>query len=89
MERDGQGRVIVKLDGSFGLGFDCRVTIITRDLVTGEAEKTYEFPYSCVNFKELQARCDANLILGYRVVKIIPAEAEANLVVFSGGEAEE
>lgn len=58
----------IQLDGSFGTGPDCEVTIITKD---GDKEfsKTYTFPYTLVDEKVLMAYNRLNLILGYEIIK--------------------
>ena len=73
-ERDSEGRLIIRLDGTFGTGFPARLTIITLDKVNGTKETTYEFPYMLIKFDVLQQLTDASLILGFRTEKILPAE---------------
>jgi len=73
-ERDSEGRLIIRLDGTFGTGFPARLTIITLDKVNGTKETTYEFPYMLIKLDVLQQLTDASLILGFRIEKILPAE---------------
>lgn len=73
-DRDEQGRAIVRLDGTVGVGLLCRLTIITADKMGGVKEETFEFPYGLINFKLLQDSLEINYILGYRVEKMIPAD---------------
>jgi hypothetical protein len=73
-ERDSEGRLIIRLDGTFGTGSPARLTIITLDKVNGTKETTYEFPYMLIKFDVLQQLTDASLILGFRIEKILPAE---------------
>lgn len=74
MERDEQGRLIIRLDGTMGCGPNARLTIITLDKVHGTREETYEVPYALVKFDTLQQLVDATFILGYRIEKLVPAE---------------
>ena len=76
LERDDQGRLIIRLDGTMGYGPLARVTIITLDKVHGTKEETFEFPYSLVKFETLQQLTDATFILGYRVEKVMPPDEE-------------
>ena len=78
-ERDEEGRLVIRLDGTFGTGLPARLTIITLDKVHGTKEVTYEFPYMLIRFDILQKLVDSTLILGYRVEKIIPAVASEGL----------
>jgi hypothetical protein len=73
-ERDSEGRLIIRLDGTFGTGFPARLTIITLDKVNGTKETTYEFPYMLIKFDVLQQLTDASQNLGFRIEKILPAE---------------
>jgi hypothetical protein len=84
LERDEQGRAILRLDGSMGLGNLCKLTIICSDKVHGTREETFEFPYTLIDFATLQKAVDVNYILGFRVEKVIPADEQP--LVFKMGE---
>ena len=84
LERDDEGRVVIRLDGSMGMGMLARLTIITSDKTHGTKEETFEIPYTLIEFKVLQAAIDNNYVLGYRVEKIVPADDQP--IVFKLGE---
>lgn len=69
-----EGVVRIPLDGSYGAGPDSELTIVTKGEDGRNVEKTYIIPYMALDTKRIQAACDLNLILGYRVVK---SEAKA------------
>jgi len=75
-EKDSEGRIIIRLDGTMGYGPLARVTIITLDKVHGTKEETFEFPYTLVKFDMLQQLTDATFILAYRIEKTLPPEEE-------------
>ena len=60
----------LKLDGSYGAGPLCELTIITRAGEVGEKEETFSIPYMLVNFTTLHAIDAFHLILGYKILKI-------------------
>jgi hypothetical protein len=68
---------VIRLDGSHGMGMNAHLTVVTSDKITGTREVQYEFPYSLIDFKRLQSFVDSTFILGYRIEKIIPADAKA------------
>ena len=76
MDESQENRTLLRLDGSHGLGMNSHLTIITTDKVMGSKETTYEFPYTLIDFKILRESLDNNLILGFRIEKIIPADAK-------------
>ena len=84
LERDSEGRAVIRLDGSMGLGMLARLTIITSDKTNGTREETFEVPYTLIDFKVLQASLDASYVLGYRVERIVPADDQP--IVFKLGE---
>jgi hypothetical protein len=84
LERDNEGRAIIRLDGSMGLGMLARLTVITSDKTNGTKEETFEFPYTLIDFKVLQSAADASYILGYRIERIVPADDQP--IVFKLGE---
>jgi hypothetical protein len=73
MERDEHGNegemVRIPLDGSYGCGPVAELTLVTRTEDGREKEETFTIPYHLIDTKKLQAFCDINLILGFRVVK--------------------
>jgi hypothetical protein len=65
-----EGHVIqIPLDGSYGGGPIAELTIITRTEGGGQKEETFQVPYFMIDTKRLQFFNDANLILGYKLVK--------------------
>ncbi len=65
-----EGRMVIPLDGSYGCGPTCELTIITRIPETSQLrEETYEVPYWLIHSSRLQAMNDMNFIAGYRIVK--------------------
>lgn len=68
---------VIRLDGSHGTGLECLVTIIKSDKVTGVKEITYTLPFVLVDFDTLHKHLVSNMILGYRVEKIIPPDQQA------------
>lgn len=63
-------RLVIPLDGSYGCGPTCELTIITRIPETGQLrEETYEVPYWLVHTMRLQSMNDMNFIAGFKVVK--------------------
>lgn len=83
MERDSEGRGVIRLDGSMGVGNLARVTITTADKTHGTKDETFEFPYMMIDFKVLQNALDINYILAYRIEKVIPSD-EQPLVIRVG-----
>lgn len=69
-EPQNNGVVQIPLDGSYGCGPTCELTIITRISETSQLrEETYEVPYWLIHTNRLQAMNDMNFIAGYRIVK--------------------
>ena len=87
LERDEQGRAIIRLDGSMGLGPLCKLSVTTTDKINGPTTNIFEVPYSIINFLTLQTASDRNFILGYGVEKIMPPDEEP--VHFTFGEPKE
>lgn len=77
-----ENKKVIRLDGSHGLGWSCHLTVVLSDKVTGIKEIQYEFPYVLIDFKKLQNAVDTNFILGYRIEKIVPKDAQAYGVLF-------
>lgn len=73
-EHDEDGGIEVKLDGTMGIGAPCHLTIITQDTVDGTKETTYEIPYNIIDMTKLNQFLSVNFIMGYKIVKVIPAE---------------
>jgi hypothetical protein len=63
------GRTEIRLDGSYGLGPDAELTIVTTTPDGKQQKRTYTVPYAAINIGLVQKFCDLNLILGYEVVK--------------------
>ena len=63
------GMVRIPLDGSYGAGPDSELTIITKGENGQNKEVTYVIPYLSLNLQRIQAMCDINLIVGYRIAK--------------------
>ncbi len=66
---DNEGREVIRLDGSFGMGADAELTIITRTEGGQQKQATYTVPYYALDLIRVQKFCDANLILGFSIVK--------------------
>jgi hypothetical protein len=65
-----QQRMIIPLDGSYGTGPLAELTIITRIPETGQLKReTYSIPYFMIDIPRLMRLNDANLILGFELVK--------------------
>lgn len=63
-------RMIIPLDGSYGAGPLAEVTIITKvPESTNNKRETYQIPYFLIDIPRLMRMNDANLILGFEVVK--------------------
>jgi hypothetical protein len=70
MSDKSEGRMVqIPLDGSYGGGPSAELTIITRTEGGGRKEETFLVPYFMIDTKRLQAFNDANLILGFKLVK--------------------
>jgi hypothetical protein len=74
LERDEQGRTIIRLDGSLGLGPLARLSVHTTDKINGPVTNVFEVPYAVIDYKVLQKASDNNYILGYGVEKIMPTD---------------
>ena len=83
MGDDKNDKCIMRLDGSHGVGIAAHLTIITADKIMGTKDTTYEFPFGLIDFETLQKSLVGNLILGYRVEKIIPSDQKC-LVITKG-----
>lgn len=79
-----QEKQVIRLDGSHGMGLNAHLTVVTADKISGTKEVQYEFPYALIDFKRLQQFVDSTFILGYRIEKIIPADAKAFGIVLDG-----
>ena len=65
-----QGKYVIPLDGSYGAGPTCELSIITKIPETGQLqESTYEIPYWLIHTTRLQSMNDLNFIVGYKIVK--------------------
>lgn len=62
------GKVLIRLDGSFGPGPQAELTITTKT-EGGEQTVAYTVPYCLIDKKALQFMSDVNLIVGYGVKK--------------------
>jgi len=81
-----EGKKIIRLDGSHGMGIDAHLTIITADRVNGKKETTYQFPYVLIDFVKLQMHVDGGFILGYAIEKILqPTDGTTILQIGSDG----
>jgi len=62
----------ISLDGSYGLGMDAEVTVITRDIESAEGTKktTYRFPFGVVCFEQLIEALKVGLIQGFSIEKL-------------------
>ena len=81
LERDENGKSIIRLDGSMGLGPNALLTLISLDKVSGTKEETFEVPYALIDLARLAEYLNLNFILGYRLEKKLPAEASRPLVL--------
>jgi len=77
-----QGKRVLRLDGSHGMGVKAHLTIITADKVMGTKEVTYEFPYTLIDTKMLLKAVDSLFILGFRIEKILTKDDPT--LVFTG-----
>ncbi len=68
MDEEQQPRSI-PLDGSFGVGPDAELTIITKAEDGRQREVSYQVPYHLLDLARLQRFSDINLVLGYKIVK--------------------
>jgi hypothetical protein len=64
-----EGVVRIPLDGTYGAGVNSELTIVTRNSQGQSVETTYMVPYLALDMKRIQAICDMNLIVGYKLVK--------------------
>lgn len=65
-----QHRIIIPLDGSYGAGPLAELTIITKVPDTDQNKReTYQLPYFLIDIPRLMRMNDANLILGFELVK--------------------
>ena len=62
------GKVLIRLDGSFGPGPMAELTITTKT-EGGEQTVAYTVPYCLIDKKALQFMSDMNLIVGFGVKK--------------------
>lgn len=70
MEHEQNGVIHIPLDGSYGAGPLAEVTIITKvPDSTNNRRETYQVPYFLIDIPRLMRLNDANLILGFEVVK--------------------
>lgn len=75
---------VLRLDGSHGLGYDCYLTVITADKVSGRKETTYQLPYAIISMGFLQKAVDQLFILGYTIEKIVPKDAPTIVITNEG-----
>ena len=61
--------VRIPLDGSYGVGPEAELVIITKAEDGRNRETSYTVPYLLVDLARVQRFSDANLILGFKVVK--------------------
>lgn len=63
--------ITIPLDGTYGAGPACEVTIITRESSesTRMMEATFTMPYALLAVGALVKMLDINLIAGYRIEK--------------------
>jgi hypothetical protein len=70
MENENDGKIDIKLDGSYGVGPTAELAIVTKDPITGEDRtETFVVPYLLIDAARLQRFNDFNLILGYSLIK--------------------
>ena len=62
------GKVLIRLDGSFGPGPMAELTITTKT-EGGEQTVAYTGPYVLIDKKALQSMSDMNLIVGFGIKK--------------------
>ena len=62
------GKVLIRLDGSFGPGPMAELTITTKT-EGGEQTVAYTVPYVLIDKKALQSMSDMNLIVGFGIKK--------------------
>lgn len=79
-----ENMIRIPLDGSYGAGPVCEVTIVTKVSEDDDRRKEESFtvPYFLVDKAVLQKMTDINFILGYQIVKnekINPALKELGL----------
>ncbi len=67
-EHESKG-ISIPLDGSYGCGPTCELTIITKTAEGGVQQLTYEVPYWLIHTQRLQAMNDINFIKGFSIVK--------------------
>jgi hypothetical protein len=61
----------IPLDGTYGPGPACEVTVVTRESAesTRNVETTFTIPYALLSVGALVKMMDINLISGYRIEK--------------------
>ena len=59
----------IPLDGSYGGGPVAELSIFTKTEGGGMKEETFAVPYFFINTKRLEFFNEANLILGYKLLK--------------------
>ncbi len=59
----------IQLDGSFGMGPEAELVIVTKTENGRNKETRYAVPYWALDTKRIQNFSDANLILGFSIVK--------------------
>lgn len=62
------GKVLIRLDGSFGPGPMAELTITTKT-EGGEQTVAYTVPYVLIDKKAIQSMSDMNLIVGFGIKK--------------------
>ena len=67
-EQPQDGKVLIRLDGSFGPGPLAELTIATKT-EGGDQTVAYTVPYVLIDKKTLQVMSDLNLIVGYGIKK--------------------
>jgi hypothetical protein len=63
-------RIIIPLDGSYGAGPLADITVITKVPDSDKLKReTYQIPYFLLDIPRMMRMNDANLILGFEIVK--------------------
>jgi hypothetical protein len=68
-EQQPDGKVLIRLDGSFGPGPMAELTITTKTGTGGDETVQYTVPYLLIDVKRLQVMSDMNFIVGYGIKK--------------------
>ena len=79
MDKNEEGQILIKLDGSYGTGPSAEITIYTNTGDGNMREETFIFPYALINRTALEQFNTAHLIAGFRILKMAKPSPLAEL----------